>query len=140
MKIALDTALRSKEEEMAYTVYQHLLESWNQQNAEKYAACFAEEANVIGFDGSQMNGREEIFKQIHGIFAHHQVAAYVSIVREIRLLSPGIVLLRATAGMVPPGKSEIRPEGKCHPNHDCQNRAGSSSDFTVSEYPCGFSR
>ena len=35
--------------------------------------------------------------------------AYVGKVREVRVLTPDAVLLRAVAGMVPPGKSEINP-------------------------------
>ena len=41
-------------------LYQRLLESWNRRDARDFAALFAEDAHVIGFDGSQMHGREEI--------------------------------------------------------------------------------
>ncbi len=39
----------------------------------------------------------------------HQTAAYVSIIREVRFLSPEVALLRAVAGMTSPGKREINP-------------------------------
>src|SRR5258706_15306820 len=91
-------------------LYQQLLESWNQRNAAAYAALFAEEASVVGFDGSQMNGRAEIATQIGQIFADHPTSTYVGKIREVRLLTPDVAILRAVVGMVPPGKSDINPE------------------------------
>jgi hypothetical protein len=43
------------------------------------------------------------------IFAHHATAAYVAKVRSVRVLGEGVALLRAVAGMVPPGGSAINP-------------------------------
>lgn len=73
------------------------------------AALFAEDGNVVGFDGSQMNGRVEIASTLGGIFAHHQTARYVGKVREVRLLSSDTAILRAVVGMVPPGGADINP-------------------------------
>jgi len=106
----MQVLMNSPDELMVLSLYQKLLRSWNNNNAEEFASIFAMEGNVIGFDGSQMNGREEINKQIRGIFQNHKVSSYISIVREIRPLSPDIFLLRAVSGMVPPGKKDIIPE------------------------------
>ncbi|MEO8394575.1 MAG: SgcJ/EcaC family oxidoreductase [Chloroflexota bacterium] len=91
-------------------LYRQLLEAWNRQDAKSYAALFSEDANVIGFDGSQIDGRTEIEANIGAIFAHHKTARYVWKVREVRFLTPEIALLRGVVGMIPPGKSEIMPE------------------------------
>lgn len=91
------------------SVYQKLLESWNDNNSDNYAAMFTDDASVIRFDGSQMNGRKEIHYQISKIFANHKVSSYVSIVKEFRMLSAEVFLIRGVAGMIPPGKSEINP-------------------------------
>ena len=91
-------------------LYQQLLESWNQRDAAAYAALFAEDASVVGFDGSQMNGRAEIATQIGQIFADHPTSTYIGNVREVRLLTTEVAILRAVVGMVPPGKSDINPE------------------------------
>src|SRR5262245_30913992 len=90
-------------------LYQQLLDSWNRRNAADFAALFAEDAHVVGFDGSQIDGRAEIEAQIGQIFADHQTAAYVGVVREVRLLSPEVAILRAVVGMVPPGQSDLNP-------------------------------
>lgn len=52
----------------------------------------------------------QIGSEIRHIFSHHQTASYVGKIREIHFLSPDILLLRAVAGMVPPGKKDINPE------------------------------
>jgi uncharacterized protein (TIGR02246 family) len=90
-------------------LYKDLLDSWNTQNAETFAGLFAADGNAIGFDGSQMNGRTSIHEELGRIFAQHKVASYVGIIREVRLFSPTVYMLRAVAGMLPPGKSDINP-------------------------------
>jgi uncharacterized protein (TIGR02246 family) len=91
------------------SIYQRLIDAWNRRDAAAYAALFDDVTNVVGFDGSQMNGRSEIESTLAGIFAHHQTAPYLSIVREVRMLTAEVAILRAVAGMVPPGQTDINP-------------------------------
>jgi uncharacterized protein (TIGR02246 family) len=97
------------EESQVRLLYQELLKAWNEKNARKMADLIAENGNLVGFDGSQIDGRRQVESVLGKIFADHPTAAYVSIVRELRLLSPDVALLRAVAGMVPPGQSDINP-------------------------------
>jgi uncharacterized protein (TIGR02246 family) len=90
-------------------LYHRLLECWNKRNADDYAALFVEDSNVVGFDGSQVNGRTEIAAHLRQIFADHQTSAYIGKIREARFLAPEVALLHAVSGMVPPGKSELDP-------------------------------
>lgn len=96
-------------EEAVKTLYQQLLAGWNRRDAAAMAALFTQEGSVVGFDGSQMQGPDEIQAQLAPIFADHPTAAYVSIVREVRALTPNVALLRADVGMVPPGQQTINP-------------------------------
>jgi uncharacterized protein (TIGR02246 family) len=91
-------------------LYQQLLDGWNQRDAAAYAALFAEDASVVGFDGSQMNGRAEIASQLGQIFADHPTSRYVGKIREVRLLTADAAILRAVVGMVPPGQSDLKPD------------------------------
>ena len=100
---------RSEDEGEIRALYQELLDRWNGRDAEAFAALVAEDGNVVGFDGSPIDGRMEIATAIGRIFADHQTAAYVGKIREVRLIAPGVALLRAVAGMVPPGQSDIDP-------------------------------
>jgi uncharacterized protein (TIGR02246 family) len=56
-----------------------------------------------------VDGQAEIEGHLDQVFGHHQTAAYVGKVREVRLLAPEVVLLRAVAGMVPPSQSDLNP-------------------------------
>ncbi|HEU5042293.1 MAG TPA: SgcJ/EcaC family oxidoreductase [Gemmatimonadales bacterium] len=86
-----------------------LLERWNQRDADGFAALFAPGGSTVGFDGTEMNGAAAIADHLRRIFADHRPAAYVAIVREVRGLGPGTTLLRAVAGMIPPGETRINP-------------------------------
>jgi hypothetical protein len=56
-------------------LYRQLLGAWNKRNAAEFAALFAEDGNVVGFDGSQVDGRAEIEAHLGRIFADHPTAA-----------------------------------------------------------------
>jgi uncharacterized protein (TIGR02246 family) len=90
-------------------LYQQLLDGWNRRSATEMASLFTENGSVVGFDGSQMNGRAEIEATLAPIFADHPTAAYVGIVREVRALAPAVALLRADSGLIPPGTRDINP-------------------------------
>jgi len=87
-----------------------ILAAWNRQDATGYADQFIEAAVVIGFDGSEMHGRDEIARQLGTIFADHQVATYVRIVRGVRAVSEDVALLHAVVGMVPPDGDDVMPD------------------------------
>lgn len=106
-KIRVSKEHTTREAEYIVMLYRRMIDGWNTHDSTAMAALFAEDANVIGFDGSQMNGRADIETTIGAIFADHVTAAYVAIVREVRLLSPDTAILRAVVGMIPPGKSDL---------------------------------
>jgi uncharacterized protein (TIGR02246 family) len=91
-------------------LYRALLTAWNQQDAAGMAACYTADGSQVGFDGSQIDGRAEIEKHLAAIFADHQTAAYIGIVRELRYLTEDVALLRAVAGMLPPGGNDLNPD------------------------------
>jgi len=92
-------------------LYEQILIAWNQQDATAMAACFEEDGNLIGYDGSQADSRVAIEDHLRPIFADHPTAAYVAKVREIRMLSSNVGILRAVVGMIPPGSDDVNPAG-----------------------------
>ncbi len=90
-------------------LYAQLQAGWNERSSGTYADQFAEDGNVIGFDGSQMIGRAEIESSLRQIFADHPTAVYVWKIREVRFLTKDVAILRAITGMVPPGQSDLNP-------------------------------
>ncbi len=92
-----------------YALYRRMLEGWNTRDAALMAAQFAPDGISIGFDGSQMSGQAEIGSTLQQIFTQHATPPFVHKLTSVRLLTPEVALLRAIAGMVPPGKSELEP-------------------------------
>jgi uncharacterized protein (TIGR02246 family) len=104
----------SADENEVRALYRQVLDGWNRRSADAFAAPFALDGDAIGFDGSQQTGRADINATLQQIFADHATAPHVSKIRSVRLLSPDVALLRAVAGMVPPGQSDIEPAFNTH--------------------------
>ncbi|MGP4080697.1 SgcJ/EcaC family oxidoreductase [Pseudalkalibacillus sp. R45] len=100
--------------ELVEKVYEQLIEAWNNRDAERMASLFSENGESIGFDGSHSKGPEEIFSHLSPVFRDHPTAQFVSKVKDIRFLGESVAMLRAIAGMVPPGGSDIKPEVNAH--------------------------
>ena len=96
------------------TLYQQLLDGWNKHNADAFARLFAENGEIIGFDGSQMTGQREIASTLQQIFADHITAPYVGKVRSVHLLGFEVAILRAIVGMIPPGQLDLNPAVNAH--------------------------
>jgi uncharacterized protein (TIGR02246 family) len=90
-------------------LYARLLDAWNRRDADAFAELFGDDGAMIGFDGSQAAG-PAIRDHLMQVFAGHPTAAYVARMREVRPLAPGVALLRAAAGMVPPGGDDLNPD------------------------------
>ncbi len=91
------------------TLYRELLDHWNERGATLMASLFLEDGNVVGFDGSQLDGRAAIESELGRIFRDHATGAYFGIVREVRFLTSDVAILRAVAGMVPARQSDLNP-------------------------------
>src|SRR5436189_176239 len=100
---------KQNDDDTVRSLYRELLGSWNNHNAHEFADLFAKDGNVIGFDGSQINGRQEINDEISQIFSSHNVSSFIGIIREVRPLSGTVFVLRAVAGMFPVGEYKINP-------------------------------
>ncbi len=101
---------KSTEESLIISIYHELLDSWNRKSPSNFAFSFDENAIVVGFDGSQMNGRADIEIEMGQLFANHEIGTYVSKVREVRFLTKRVAILKAVAGMIPHGETDLKPE------------------------------
>ena len=103
------TPTENPDEKNVRELYRRLLAAWNNRNAADMARCFDEQGYVVGFDGSQLNSSAEIESGLDKIFAKHQTPPYYGKIRGVRFITPEVAIVRAVAGMVPPGKSDIDP-------------------------------
>ena len=70
-------------------LYAAFLDGWNRRSGAAVAAGFADDGDVIGFDGSSNHGRLAIAADLRQIFGSHQTPAYVGVVRSVRQVSDG---------------------------------------------------
>jgi uncharacterized protein (TIGR02246 family) len=91
-------------------LYRRVLDGWNARDAEAFAAPFREDGECIGFDGTLHAGRAAIAEQIGQIFADHETGTFVGKVQHVRVIGPGAAVLRAVAGVLPPGGTEPHPD------------------------------
>lgn len=94
-------------EEEVRALYNRLLHSWNKNNSVEFSGLFQQDGNVVGFDGSQLDGLDQIKEELERIFSSHKVSTFIGIVREVRRLDDNIFVLRAIAGMYTPGENKI---------------------------------
>jgi uncharacterized protein (TIGR02246 family) len=93
----------------ARLLYAALIDAWNRRDAGAFAAQFTADATLIGFDGSKHSGRPEVAADLAAIFGTHKTPPYVTHVRGVSAIAPGVAILEAAVGMVPPGKTELDP-------------------------------
>jgi uncharacterized protein (TIGR02246 family) len=101
---------KTDDTESIRALYADLLRAWNLTDAAAFVADFADDGEVIGFDGSNLSGRDEIESELWRIFADHKVGTYIGIAHGVTLLTPDVAVLRAIAGVMPAGSSDINPD------------------------------
>src|SRR3712207_6714376 len=69
-------------------LYHQYLDGWNRRSGAAVAACFADDGDIIGFDGTHHRGRLSIAADLRAIFGSHQTAAYLGLVRPVRPIPP----------------------------------------------------
>jgi uncharacterized protein (TIGR02246 family) len=90
-------------------LYEQLLASWNDRDAAGYAALFAPDGSIVGFDGSQVDGPAAIAAHLGQIFADDPTPTYLAKMREVRAIGQDAALLRAVSGLLPRGHTDLNP-------------------------------
>jgi uncharacterized protein (TIGR02246 family) len=88
-------------------LYRQLLNAWNRRSAHAIAEVFAEDGVVIECDGFELKGRDEIVSGHKEMFEDHHTGAFVGKVRSVTFLDTEVAVLRAVAGMVMPGETDL---------------------------------
>ncbi len=90
-------------------LYADFLDGWNRRSGAAVAAVFADDGDMVGYDGTTVNGRLSIASDLRRVFGSHPTATYVGIVRTVRSVAGGVAVLHAHAGMIPPGEDDVDP-------------------------------
>jgi uncharacterized protein (TIGR02246 family) len=105
-------------------LYDRLITEWNGHDGTAMAALFAADGVVIGFDGSVSSGRQTIGTEMSNIFADHETGRYAVKVKSLRELGQHAMILRAIAGLVPPGQTVIKADTNSHQTVVAEDRDG----------------
>jgi uncharacterized protein (TIGR02246 family) len=90
-------------------LYIEFLDAWNRRSGAGVAAGFADDGDIVGFDGSSHSGRLSIASYLRRIFGGAPTAAYIGLIRSVRPISEGVAVLHAEAGAIPAGGEDIDP-------------------------------
>lgn len=132
-------AVGSGDDEAAVArLYEAVISGWNAHDGEAFAAPFAEDGTVIGFDGSEVDGRDAIAAEMASVFADHETAPYVAKVKSVRVLGSEVALLRAVVGMIPPGQAELEPARNAHQTVIAVRRDGEWGILLLQNTPAQF--
>ncbi|MBL0744609.1 SgcJ/EcaC family oxidoreductase [Chryseolinea lacunae] len=99
----------SPHERPIQNLYAQLLQHWNDRDANGFSRLFHPQGLAIGFDGSELQGREAIYRELSAVFRDHSTGSYVARVKTIRFLKDDIAIVHAVAGMLPAGEHYINP-------------------------------
>lgn len=89
-------------------LYQQLMNAWNEGNGEAYAAPFAEDGDLVGFDGTHFKGRQEIVSFHQPLFDKWlKGTRLVGEVRHLRFLTSDVAVMHAIGGTIMRG--ELKP-------------------------------
>ena len=105
------TENRVADVEAVRDLYRELMDGWNRGNGEDFAAVFAEDGDLVAFDGTHFEGRAEIAPFHQELFDKWMKGTrLVGRVKDVRFLSPDVALMHAVGGTVMRGKSAPTPE------------------------------
>lgn len=94
-------------------LYAAFLDGWNRRSGAAVASTFADDGDIVGYDGTHTSGRLSIASELRRVFGSHPTATYVGLVRSVRPVAPGVAVLLAHAGVIPPGEEDLEPSLHC---------------------------
>jgi uncharacterized protein (TIGR02246 family) len=102
---------QSADEAMIRSLYQQSLDGWNKGSGEAFGSPFAEDSDLVGFDGTHLKGRQEIASFHQQLFDTHLKGTHLfGKIKSVRFLTSDVALIHAVSGTVMPGQTNIEPE------------------------------
>src|SRR3712207_4489829 len=106
-----ETATNPTDEAAVRALYQELMDAWNKGSGDAFAAVFTQDGDLVAFDGTHFEGREEIAPFHQELFDKWMKGSrLVGRVKDVRFLNPDVALMHAVGSTVMRGKSEPSPE------------------------------
>lgn len=105
------TTTKGADEAAVRALYRELMDGWNRGSGDAFASVFAEDGDLVAFDGTHFEGREQIAQFHQRLFDKWlKGSRLVGKVEDVRFLSPDVALMHAVGSTVMRGKSGPSPE------------------------------
>ena len=92
-------------------LYVQLVDGWNAGDGAAFAAAFADDADLVGFDGTHHRGRDEIARSHQVLFDKWlKGTRLVGSVESVRFVSADVAVVHALGGTILRNKSQPAPE------------------------------
>jgi uncharacterized protein (TIGR02246 family) len=102
---------RVADEAAVRDLYRELMDAWNRGSGEAFADVFTEDGDLVAFDGTHFEGREEISSFHQELFDRWMKGTrLVGEVKDVRFLGPDVAVIHAVGSTVMRGKSRPSPE------------------------------
>jgi uncharacterized protein (TIGR02246 family) len=93
------------------SLYFQMIDGWNKGSGEAFVAAFAEDGDLVGFDGTHLKGRQEIASFHQQLFDRFlKGSRLVGKIRNVRFLTPDVAIILVVGGTIMAGQSDIDPE------------------------------
>ena len=100
-----------RDEPAVRALYEELMSGWNKGSADAFASAFADDGDLVGFDGTHLRGRAEIAAFHAPLFDNWlKGTRLVGQVMSVRFLAPDVALVHAVGGTIMRGQSEASRE------------------------------
>ena len=106
-----ETPTNPADEAAVRDLYQQLIDGWNRGSGAAFAAVFAEDGDLVAYDGTRFKGRQQIAPFHQELFDKWmKESRLVGQVENVRFLSRDVAVMHAIGGTVMRGKTEPSPE------------------------------
>jgi uncharacterized protein (TIGR02246 family) len=94
-----------------HQLYQRKISGWNSGNATQFAEPYSEDADFIGFDGTYLEGRQQIMS-FHAMLFDKFVRGtrLVGKIKNIKFIIPSVAVIVGISGTVEAGRIGLSPE------------------------------
>ena len=87
------------------------MDGWNRGGGQAFAAPFAEDGDLVGFDGTHLKGRQEITSFHQQLFdTYLKGHSFGWKVKSVRFLTPDVAIMNVVGGTIMAGQTDIEPE------------------------------
>ena len=109
-----EVSIESATEAIIEAIFENLINSWNETNAQAFSDLFSETGSMVGFDGTTASGKQDIYNHLSSVFADHTPAKFVSIVKRYQgsLSQRWVIESRGRHGIY--GTEKNKSKDKCN--------------------------